>query len=147
MPKAPASDWSDDQIEEMLRRMGEGETLTSIASDPRMPSVPTMWRWEEKQDDLGERITRAREQGFVSLAEQARDKAQKAEDPQKGRLAFDADRWFLGKMCPKRFGDKLDVTSGGDKIKADVDEAVMFTRLASMVARERAAGNIPPEAE
>lgn len=147
MPKAPASDWADDQIEEMLRRMGEGETMTSIASDPRMPSVPTMWRWEEKQDDLGERITRAREQGFVSLAEKARDKAQKAEDPQKGRLAFDADRWFLGKMCPKRFGDKLDVTSGGEKIKSEVDEVTRFSRLAAIIDQQRRSGELPSEGE
>jgi hypothetical protein len=128
----PSGQFADDQIEEMLRRMGEGETLTSIASDPRMPSVPTMWRWEEKQDELGERITRAREQGYVSLAEKARDKAQSADDPQKGRLAFDADRWFLGKMCPKRFGDKIDVTSGGEKLQTEIDEATRAVRLAAL---------------
>lgn len=143
MPKSPASDWADDQIEEMLRRMGEGETLTSIAQDARMPSVPTMWRWEERQDELGERITRAREQGYVSLAEKARDKAQKAEDPQKGRLAFDADRWFLGKMCPKRFGDKLDVTSGGEKIQREADDVAKFSRMAAMAAEMRKAGTLP----
>lgn len=112
------AEWADDQIEEMLRRMGEGETITSIAADPRMPSVATMWRWEEAQDELGEKITRARERGYVTRAEKAVEKAQSADDPAKGRLAFDADRWFLGKMCPKRFGDKQAIEHSGPDGKA-----------------------------
>lgn len=86
--------------------MSEGETITSIAADPKMPSYTTMWRMENAADDLAERITRAREIGFVARAEKAVEKAHSAEDAAKGRLAFDADRWFLGKMCPKRFGEK-----------------------------------------
>lgn len=101
-----SGDWTDDQLEEMLRRMSEGETITSIASDPKMPSYTTMWRMENAGDELAERITRAREMGFVARAEKAVDDAKCAEDASLGRLAFDADRWFLGKMCPKRFGDK-----------------------------------------
>lgn len=112
------AEWSDDQIEEMITRMSTGETITSIASDPRMPGYTTMWEWENKDDDLARRITRAREMGFVARAEQAVTKAQSCEDPQKARLAFDADRWFLGKMCPKRFGDKQTHEHSGPDGKA-----------------------------
>ena len=108
------SDWSDDQIEEMLSRMAEGETITSIAADPRMPGYTTIWRWENAGDNLAGRITRAREMGFVARAEKAVERAQSAADPVKGRLAFDADRWFLGKMCPKRFGEKQAIEHSGE---------------------------------
>jgi len=102
---APHPKWSDDQIEEMLTRMMEGETLTSIASDPRMPSIDTMNRWEAEQDtELGAAITRARDLGFMVRAEKAVERAQTAEDAGLGRLAFDADRWFLAHMKPKIFG-------------------------------------------
>lgn len=103
----PAPQWSDDQIEEMLERMGNGETLTSISSDARMPSMASMMRWEEEQDtELGARITQARARGWTARAELAVEAAKTAEDASKGRLSFDAERWFLGKMHPKKFGDK-----------------------------------------
>lgn len=103
----PASDqWQDDQIEEMITRLEAGETLTSIGSDPRMPSMCTIMRWESEQDtDLGARITRARDIGFHARAEKAVTEAKAAEDAQLGRLAFDAERWFLGKMRPKVYGE------------------------------------------
>ncbi len=103
--------WSDDQIDEMLERMGQGETLTSISSDARMPSMASMMRWEEVQDALGERITQARARGWTARAEKAVVAAQTAEDAPLGRLSFDAERWFLGKMYPKKFGDKTLVGS------------------------------------
>lgn len=102
----PSPQWSDDQIDEMLNRMREGETLTSIAADARMPSIQTMANWEAETSDLGLGITRARELGYTIRAEKALAKAQAAEDPAKGRLAFDAERWFLGKMHPKKFGER-----------------------------------------
>jgi len=110
----PSDKWSDDQIEEMLARMATGETLTSIANDPRMPSFTSMNRWEaEEGSDLAARITRAREIGYLARAEKIIGRVQagygdgeEKRDAALERLAFDAERWFLGKMQPKRFGDK-----------------------------------------
>lgn len=131
----PGPAWSDDQIEEMLQRMGEGETLVSIASDGRMPSVPTMWRWEEAGDELAEKITRARTMGYTGRAEKIVEKVKLAEDAQLARLEFDAERWFLGKMQPKKFGDSATLKHAdaeGEKIK--LDDVSALTRLASLSA-------------
>jgi len=35
----------------------------------------------------------------------------------RSRLRVDARKWMLSKMMPKKYGDKLDVTSKGDKIQ------------------------------
>ena len=35
---------------------------------------------------------------------------------QRSRVKIDARKWMLGKMNPKKYGDKLDVTSDGEKI-------------------------------
>lgn len=37
-------------------------------------------------------------------------------DAQMARVEIDARKWFASKFLPRRYGDKLDVTSGGDKI-------------------------------
>lgn len=53
------------------------------------------------------RIARAREIGYAARAEKAVIEAKSAEDAAKGRLAFDAERWLLSKLDPRRYGDKL----------------------------------------
>jgi hypothetical protein len=132
MPGVP---FKDDQVEEMLKRMRAGDTLTSIADDPRMPSIDTMNRWEAEQDERGAAITRARALGYIVRAEKAVTEARSAGDPQKGRLAFDAERWFLGKMDPRRFGDAVQLKhADADGEKLPMDETATMTRLASIVA-------------
>lgn len=39
---------------------------------------------------------------------------------QRDRLRVDARRWMLGKMQPKKYGDKVDVTSDGEKVVTTV---------------------------
>ena len=53
------------------------------------------------------RIARAREIGYSARAEQAVLAAKTADDAAKGRLAFDAERWLLSKLDPRRYGDRL----------------------------------------
>lgn len=132
MPPHPK--WADDQLEEMLDRMRKGETLTEIAADVRMPSIDTMNRWEDEQDtELGAAITRAREVGFTSRAEKALLEAKAAEDAGLGRLSFDAERWFLGKMYPKKFGEaSLLKHANADGSNIDMSDRVNAARERAM---------------
>lgn len=59
------------------------------------------------------RIARAREIGYAARAEQAVLDAKSAEDATKGRLAFDAERWWLSKIAPRQFGDKVSLEHAG----------------------------------
>lgn len=99
-------------VEELLEALRDGKSMREICADERMPSRETVRLWCEADDDLALAITHAREVGFFDRAERAVDDAKKATDPQKGRLAFDAERWFLGKVS-KAFADKTVIA--GDK--------------------------------
>ena len=55
------------------------------------------------------RIARAREIGYAARAERAVIAAKTADDAAKGRLAFDAERWWLSKIDPRRYGDRVAV--------------------------------------
>lgn len=104
-------EFQDDQIEEMIRRLADGEPMALVAKDRRMPSYESMHRWQEdKENEIGRRIARARAQGYQLRAAQAVQKAAEANDPARGRLAFDAERWYLSKMDPSKFGDKVALT-------------------------------------
>ena len=37
---------------------------------------------------------------------------------QRSRLRYDARKWLISKLNPKKYGEKMDVTSGGDKIQS-----------------------------
>jgi len=36
---------------------------------------------------------------------------------QRSRLRYDARKWLISKLNPKKYGDKLDMTSGGEKLQ------------------------------
>jgi hypothetical protein len=40
-----------------------------------------------------------------------------SENIQRSRLRVDTRKWALSKMMPKKYGDKLDLTTGGEKIQ------------------------------
>jgi hypothetical protein len=88
----------DDVREHILAELENGRSLLSICKDEGMPNRSTVQRWQKDDEEFDAAVTRAREDGFHYLAEQARIKAHTAEDAAKGRLAFDADRWYLGKL-------------------------------------------------
>jgi hypothetical protein len=106
-------DFAEDVIEELIERLEKGDDMAAICSDPRMPSVSTFWRWSKEDDDLGKRIVRAREIGYYYRADLAVKAAKEAKDAGKGRLAFDAERWRLGKLS-NAFADKVKHV-GGDE--------------------------------
>lgn len=84
--------------EELLERLADGESLVSICRDQRMPNRKTVQRWQDDDADFDAAVTRARESGMFVLAEKAVEAAEMAEDAQLGRLAFDAKRWYVGKL-------------------------------------------------
>lgn len=120
--------FKDHIIEELLQRLSEGESLRTICADPRMPSRQSVHTWSRQDDDLAARILDAREVGYYNLAERAVEDARTCDDPIKGRLAFDAVRWQLGKLS-RVFADKpialgVQVNVGADDAFAAVSGAL-----------------------
>jgi hypothetical protein len=100
------TDFADDVIVEMLEKLANGQSMASICSDNRMPDQSTIWRWSKADDELAKDIARAREVGYFTRGERAVEEAKAAIDPAKGRLAFDAERWYLGKLSNAFSDDK-----------------------------------------
>lgn len=84
--------------EAILAQLSDGKSLATICRADGMPTCRTVQRWQADNDEFDVAVTHAREEGYQLLAEQARLRALTAEDAAKGRLAFDADRWYLGKL-------------------------------------------------
>jgi hypothetical protein len=133
--KLDPGDFEDGIVADLLEALAQGESLSIICDDRRMPDRRTVQRWMERDDDLAAEIMRAREVGFRTRGERAVADAKEAKDAGLGRLAFDAERWYLGKLS-NAFAEKPVVQhQHSGTVKVDADDA--FGQLSG--ALERAA--------
>lgn len=83
----------------ILASLRVGKSLSEICrQEDLFPNRCTVQRWQDDDPEFDAAVTRAREIGFEARAETAVWEAKVAEDASKGRLAFDAERWYLGKL-------------------------------------------------
>lgn len=130
--------FSQELADNICHRISEGESLRSIVKDDEMPSASTICRWllDETKKQFWEQYEKARniqiELMFDELLEIADDGTNdwvekeyengrsdiilNGEAIGRSRLRVDTRKWYLSKVCPKKYGDKLDITTGGDKI-------------------------------
>jgi hypothetical protein len=124
-PRKPSVPYSEEIADAIIERLKNGESLKSICSTDDMPDEAAVRDWASNQGEIGlsfgPRYVRAREAGWLKLADELEDLAdgsslgERRFEPgvvQRHRLQIDTRRWMLSKMLPKVFGDKLDLTSG-----------------------------------
>lgn len=92
--------------EELCIRLAEGNSLVSVCRADDMPCVRSVQTWMNDDEDFAAQVTRAREAGYLIRADKAVEDAKIADDAAKGRLAFDAERWYLGKLSNAFSDDK-----------------------------------------
>lgn len=112
-------------------RLACGESMRSVCRDEQMPSMQTVWTWLRIHPDFLEQYTRAKEESADAMAEDALGIADEAFDVivgddksdgarvQAKKLAVDTRKWMMAKMKPKKYGDKVDITSDGKAIKGN----------------------------
>lgn len=134
------SSYSTELAYEIGRRLSEGESLRAICRDPAMPDKSTILRWMHNNAEFRQIYNVSRDIGMDDLADTALADAtaagMKAENVQAERLRFDARRWFVGKVAPKRWGDKVVNEHTG----ADGGPIALQPIPSMMVPREIAAG-------
>ncbi len=117
-----------------------GKSLKSILdNDPSMPSRETVYEWLHDDAAFSDNYTRAREAQADYFADEISHIADTESDPNKARVRIDARKWAAGKLKPKVYGDKLDIT--GDLSIKLPDEQVE-SRLAHLLGKAGIAGLI-----
>lgn len=92
----------------ILLGVSEGRSLRKICEPEDMPSEAAVRRWVmDDHEGFAAHYTRSRDIGLDCRADAIIENAKDAKDASLGRLSFDADRWYLSKLAPKRYGDKL----------------------------------------
>ncbi len=111
--------------DEICKRIGEGESLRAICLGDEMPHNSTIMGWARDFTGFAKQYARAREEQaethFDEIIEIADDNSydHKVVDGQvvvdgdaiqRAKLRVDTRKWTTGKMLPKKYGDKLDLT-------------------------------------
>jgi hypothetical protein len=108
------------EIDIICDRITEGESLRSILKDNKPFSKSTFLDIVDANSDIADQYARAMADRQDVLFEEIITIADSQENDinaiQRNRLQIDARKWVLGKMNPKKYGDKIDMTSGGEKI-------------------------------
>lgn len=120
------AEFSPELFDRICERIAEGESLRSICQDEDMPSVTSVMRWLASDAALSEQYTRAREVQGDGEFDKAREIAFAAtpETVQVARLQYDAVKWRAGKLRPKVYGDKVDLTGNvGFTVNISGDDA------------------------
>lgn len=114
--------------DEICERLAAGESLRRICRDEGMPAQPTVTGWAiDPNHPFADQYARARRVAYEAMADEVMDIADdgkndfmESEDPdnpgynvcgeaiQRSRLRVDTRKWFLGKVLPKIYGDKID---------------------------------------
>jgi hypothetical protein len=129
--------------DEICDRLANGESLRKISLDEHVPAASTIFKWLTENEDFAEQYARAREAQADTLADEildiaddgsndymGEDKAYDGDAVQRSKLRVDARKWVAAKLKPKKYGDKLDLTSGGEKIGLPAEIEASRRRIA-----------------
>lgn len=116
----------------VCKEIEKGKALRNVLKDDNMPSTSTFYEWLDIYPDKAKQYARATEvraeaifDDILSIADQnANDtyvndqgiEVTNNDVIQRSRLRIDARKWVLAKLNPKKFGEKIDVTSDNKPI-------------------------------
>lgn len=121
----------DECFDWIISEIESGKSLISALNTNGMPSTSTFYIWLEEDSEKSKRYARACEARELLIFDEILTIADKQDadvDEKDGvevinhnvinrnRLQIDARKWVLGKMNPKKYGDKVDVTTDGEKL-------------------------------
>lgn len=125
-----------DKICMLLSTTSKG--LVNICKLPQMPDVSTVYDWlaNPNYKEFTDSYARAREAQADLLADEIIEIADtekrtvstnegdqystvtESDNPARSRLMIDARKWKASKLAPKKYGDKVDVTTNGENLNA-----------------------------
>ena len=110
---APPSKFSQDLFDQICDEIAEGKSIRSICLRDDRPAHKTFFAWLNKDEALAAQYARAREDQADTIFDECLEiaDAAKPEDVQAARLRIDTRKWMAGKLRPKNYGEKVDLTS------------------------------------
>lgn len=130
------STYTQEIADDICSQLAEGISLRTVCIPDSMPSARTVFRWLRTDEKFCQQYARAKEESADAMAEDILDIADDGTNDwmtitlpgghekmipdqevlQRSKLRVDTRKWIMSKMKPKKYGDKMDVTTGGEKL-------------------------------
>ena len=118
---------------ELCFHLSTGLSLRTVCKMNGMPDGTTVFRWLQDDEEFRKQYARAKQEAADALAEEIIDISDEADSViRKGaekkssayaanqRLRVDTRKWIMAKMKPKKYGEKLDLTSDGKALPVPI---------------------------
>lgn len=126
--------YTEEIAAEVCNRLAQGESLRSICRDESLPGRTTITKWIiEDKNGFASQYARAKDIGLDEMADEIFDIADDSRNDwvkkigkngapyvalndeaiSRARLRVDARKWYLSKLAPKRYGEKLQTEHTG----------------------------------
>lgn len=134
--------YSPEEKQEILDKvcalLEKGISARQALKEDGMPQSSTFFKWLSEERSFSEQYARACEsradaifEDILNIADDNSKDTRIAEDGkeltdhdviQRSRLRVDARKWVLSKMMPKKYGDRLDLTTDGESMNMSPEE-------------------------
>jgi len=126
-----------EQFDNVIEHIEEGNSLRSALMLDNTPASESFYKWIDEDEELAKRYARACARradeifediidisdgkytvSVVTINDDGVSETNDVADVNRNKLQVDARKWMLGKMNPKKYGDKsgLDVTTNGESV-------------------------------
>lgn len=126
------TDYSKEKADEICELLATGMSLRTVCKKDNMPDMSTVFAWIRTHEDFSNQYAKAKEEAIdakheelEALGDEAIELSQRVDPKASGavvnavRLKADNLKWVMSKLKPKKYGDKVDVTSDGKAIKGN----------------------------
>jgi hypothetical protein len=114
------TDYTEALGDKICDQLTQGMSLVKICKADAMPATVTIYKWLREHPEFANNYARARDNQADYYADEILEIADNAEDPQKARLQVDTRKWVASKLKPKKFGDKIDMTTNGKDLPTPI---------------------------
>lgn len=131
--------YAQDLADKVCQRISEGYSMRTVCAPDEMPSISTVFKWIREIPEFTQQYARATEERTEAMSEDILDIADDGSNDlmtiQKGkksyeienkevtnrsRLRVDTRKWLMSKMKPKKYGDKIDMTTNGKDLPVPI---------------------------
>lgn len=125
------SKYSSMLANEILERISAGESLLSITKEEHMPDRVSVYRWIEAHEEFRNNYARAKELQAETYEDMMLDTARTEDDVNRARLIVDTMKWTASKLKPKKYGDKVDLTTNGKDLPSPLLGGIALPNVSS----------------
>lgn len=131
--------YTQELADRICNELALGKSIRTVCAIEGMPAIATIFNWFRTQPEFLEQYARAKQEAADAMAEDILDiaddgtndwtkanvRGKQVDVPdreviQRSQLRVETRKWLMAKMKPKRYGDKLDVTTDGEKLPAPI---------------------------